>query len=333
MCVIVYKPAGTSMPSTDTLKACVRANPDGCGLMWAGDGSVHVRKGLMTYEDLVGAIEKVPNVERVALVIHARIGTQGPNDASMCHPFPVTHDDGLLVAQSVRCRVALAHNGILSLTNDRTAKVSDTYLFVRDYATHIIRGRADWHEDEHAHALMTRLTAGSRVAVMDGNGHVELLGNWTQRPDGCHYSNTIWSVPRTTYMDDDRWCDGSWHKGRGYTQQTLSGFGNGKNKRRGSAKDAPTAPRKGTRDGVEVLMAMPSDLFVYDSAADVLVPVPGSGFVSDRLGRVYKLERGHVELYPDAEFWDEACMAWVPASGTKSGWVRMYVGGKAKAHR
>lgn len=33
MCIIVCKPEGAAMPSTDTLRRCFEENPDGAGFM------------------------------------------------------------------------------------------------------------------------------------------------------------------------------------------------------------------------------------------------------------------------------------------------------------
>lgn len=42
MCIIVYKPEGATMPSTDTLRRCFEENPDGAGFMWPERGRVQL---------------------------------------------------------------------------------------------------------------------------------------------------------------------------------------------------------------------------------------------------------------------------------------------------
>ena len=44
MCIIAAKPAGTKMPSRDTIRTMWAGNPDGAGVMYAQDGKVRTRR-------------------------------------------------------------------------------------------------------------------------------------------------------------------------------------------------------------------------------------------------------------------------------------------------
>lgn len=50
MCVIVYKPLEAPLPKEPLLRICWKRNPDGAGLMWPENGTLHFIKGLMTWE-------------------------------------------------------------------------------------------------------------------------------------------------------------------------------------------------------------------------------------------------------------------------------------------
>ena len=70
------------------------------------------------------------------------------------HPFPVTDDGDTLIRPNSIAEVGIAHNGIISLTSrwnsyksETPEERSDTYYFVKDYATLIVDG-IKYHEDE-----------------------------------------------------------------------------------------------------------------------------------------------------------------------------------------
>ena len=316
MCVVVVSPAGVAVPSRDTLAKCFRANPDGAGLMYAEDGFVHVRKGLMTPEAVYAALAAVPDSKALPVVIHFRIGTQGGNTPEMCHPFPITKSDEGLRARSARCTVGLAHNGILPLTCQKGATESDTYLFVRDYAALVIRG-ADYHKDADAVKLLERLTAGSRVALLGADGHIELLGHFTERGDGCWYSNLTWA-----YYADESWGFGRW-AGAGFVHVHQPALPGVHVKSAGGRVPKAHGHKSGAvKCTVDLLLRMPDDLFVYDPEDDSLEPVPGSGYVAGRDGRVWLLDGGRAYLMPGCEFWNEDCDPWVPRN-VKKGWCRI----------
>ena len=218
MCIIVAKPAGAALPDMDTLRTCFANNDDGAGYMLARDGRVEVRKGLMSWSACRASLAALGDVTALPMVIHFRIGTQGKLDADNTHPFPVTTDPKLLVARKSVCQVALAHNGIIPLTTSRLTYQadtrephSDTYYFVRDYATEIVTA-TDYHTDPHRVALLRKLSA-SKLALLGADGHLTLVGEY-EEADGCFFSNNgfRWQAlatytphtyePRTMYGTD-----------------------------------------------------------------------------------------------------------------------------------
>lgn len=134
MCVIVYKPAASKMPSLDDLRKCFEANPDGAGLMWPGDdGYVHIRKGLMTWDAFESAVLSRDFAGK-PVVFHFRISTQGGIQPGLTHPFPVCGSYEAMRSLCVKSRMGLAHNGIIGLTSDGSKDHNDTMRFVKDFA-------------------------------------------------------------------------------------------------------------------------------------------------------------------------------------------------------
>jgi predicted glutamine amidotransferase len=190
MCIIVYKPAGVQMPSSGGLRNAFEANPDGAGFMYVRNGAVHVRKGLMTYHDLKDALASAHLRPEEPVVVHMRIATHGAVSPAMCHPFPITSDESMLTAPTVKTRLALAHNGVIAAdvgAYKRFGQNSDTYRFVRDIASLYMR-KVTWYQDKNLVTLTKRL-ADSKLAIMGADGHVELIGDFVTE-DGIYYSNT-----------------------------------------------------------------------------------------------------------------------------------------------
>lgn len=123
MCVIASIPQGSSGISEESFYNCFNSNPDGFGMMWVDNGSIQIFKSL----DLMLSLEKYEEVskeflDKSPIILHFRIGTQGPNDLTNCHPFVCSE------------KVAFCHNGIISQHSvpyqmKHTEKRSDTVLF------------------------------------------------------------------------------------------------------------------------------------------------------------------------------------------------------------
>jgi len=193
MCVIILKPAGEQMPSDDDLRRCFAANPDGAGFMYPRNGKVHVSKGHMNLDDLMRELRELESVKDMPVVIHCRIGTQGPNNRALTHPFPISDSEKALTACRWEGDRALVHNGIIPLTSSWTSyrskvkeQFSDTLYFVRDYAS-LICNTDDWHADRDKLTLLASL-AESKLAILESNGHWETIGHFVEH-EGCLYSN------------------------------------------------------------------------------------------------------------------------------------------------
>lgn len=209
MCVIVFKPQGAKAPTVSQLKACFEHNPHGAGYMLPVNGKVLIRKGFMSYSDfqsdLVATIKR-NGLDPLAtpIVFHFRITTQGGVHKEICHPFPVCRSYKTMRKLNQTCEMGLAHNGIISLCsessyswhwNESTGKHerfskpepnhNDTMTFIKDYASLILGKTALLTPEQNE--LLLRLSK-SKLAIMDGEGNVSLVGKYTKR-DGCYYSN------------------------------------------------------------------------------------------------------------------------------------------------
>lgn len=214
MCVIVYKPQGNKLPSMKDLKACFEANPHGAGLMWAETGSVHIRKGFMTWEAFKTALAQRAKWDDVPLVIHFRITTQGGVKPGLTHPFAVCGSYDGMAALSVSCEMGIAHNGIIATTSDGAKDHNDTMRFIRDFAYPVMKIHRYADSDGVLAKGLGDICSGSRLAIMHGDGQIDLTGHWEKRKDGCSYSN-LNAFPneaskmyaRRRYWDDWGGCD------------------------------------------------------------------------------------------------------------------------------
>ena len=180
MCIIVVRPCDTQTPSKETLKRCWDKNPHGGGVMWQSErGTLKVRKGFMSFEEMYAAIKLIP--KNVNAVLHFRIGTHGSNTAENTHPWPIEGQEA-----------ALVHNGIINwLSNDYST--SDSKRFADFLAR--IEGNVLYNEDL-VPVFESLLGQNNKVVVMDGVNHVilnEMAGEWH---DGCWYSNSGYAKPR-----------------------------------------------------------------------------------------------------------------------------------------
>lgn len=199
MCIIVAKPENICMPSKDVLKNCFSNNRDGAGLMYAYKGAVYISKGFMTFEDLdaeVDALSKKFDIDKISMVLHFRIGTQGRNDEANTHPFPVSDEIEKLTAKKIVCNTGVAHNGIISLTRSYySTDYSDTVLFVRDYLSCLVESPTFYKKPKML-KVIDKL-AGSKLAFLSNDGHITTIGNFINH-EGVMYSNATYSYGRST---------------------------------------------------------------------------------------------------------------------------------------
>lgn len=192
------------MPSKKTLQTCFENNPDGAGYMYAYNKKVYIEKGFMSFskfwKSLSDTRKKVG--DNVPYVLHFRISTQAGKRQDCTHPYPLSDKMAELRKLSTTTDIGIAHNGIISLTSagysyTKTITYNDTMEFITDYLSLIIKSK-DYYKDKDTLTLIERL-CGSKLAILDGDGHCQLVGNGWVLEDGVFYSNTSYLAHKVYY--------------------------------------------------------------------------------------------------------------------------------------
>ena len=83
-----------------------------------------------------------------SVVYHFRISTQAGVNTEMPHPFPLSNQPARLRKLDLRCRIGVAHNGVIQLTSDPdNDRYSDTAIFITDYLTPVSYTHLPLHDD------------------------------------------------------------------------------------------------------------------------------------------------------------------------------------------
>lgn len=216
MCIIAAKPVGIDMPSDDIIANMWYGNSDGAGFMWAEKGLVHIRKGFMTYDDFLRALDdfRLSHDERMtALVMHFRITTHGGTKPANCHPFPIADSVGLLSKLDTKCELGVAHNGIINI--EPRKGISDTMEYIISQLAPLHRAVPEFYRDKNL-VQMVRNATGSRLAFLNGRGEIYTIGDFIE-DKGIKYSNSSfkWSTRR----------DFAWGRSNGDVGYNYSAYG------------------------------------------------------------------------------------------------------------
>ena len=187
MCIICVSKSGICQPDESTIRTMFHRNPHGAGYMFARDGWVTIHKGFMNLDDYLQAIREEHFTANDSVVYHFRISTQAGVSPEMTHPFPLSNRPARLRKLDLRCRVGVAHNGVIPLTSDPSnERYSDTAIFITDHLSHIIRRRADLRDQRVLDSIFQ--IAQSRFAIMDGGGYIATVGKFIDER-GLLFSN------------------------------------------------------------------------------------------------------------------------------------------------
>lgn len=238
MCIIAAKPVGSDWPTIDVIDACCQNNPDGFAIAWNEGGEVKTFRSmdraefLARYHTLSHTLD--PNV--TGAIVHARWATHGSKKLENCHCF-------------LGGGLAFAHNGVLTNVPVRD-DMTDSETFFRDYFLPVYETLGL----EKA-LLISRAIAGtSRLAWIDGNGDIEMLGSWEKcqeqgRKGKVYYSNSGFRSVRNHY---------------GYSE---SSFGRTQEvKRKGKAKAGDVMDVKTFRDEIFGSISKQGPLVIKRSA-------------------------------------------------------------------
>lgn len=203
MCIIVYKADNEQFPKKKVLKTCFTNNPDGAGFMYAYNHKVHIEKGFMSFSAFWKKLTEVRKKvgDNLPYVLHFRISTQAGKRQDCTHPFPLSKNMEDLRKLSSECDIGVAHNGIITLTSYgytsyvKQITYNDTMEFITDYLSLIIKDK-NYYEDLDTIQLIRKLCE-SRLAILDGDGHIQFIGSGWIIENGIVYSNdsykeTVW---------------------------------------------------------------------------------------------------------------------------------------------
>lgn len=207
MCLIIANPTAESIPTEIILNAYSN-NSDGFGIMWAKNGFLRVRKGMMNVSQIVNVFNMF-HESKQPYVAHFRYATHGTMNAQNCHPFPISTRKG---------GIAMMHNGTLSGKEWVRATKSDTALLAERVSNHIEDGIYDASElfEEEIPVLASRFKeaiGNDKLVFMNGAGDINIYnennGFWI---DGIWVSN-LYSLYQTK-TNILSWCRGNTKRDR-----------------------------------------------------------------------------------------------------------------------
>lgn len=191
MCIVIIKEAGKDLPSKETLEKCFDSNSDGAGIMFNRNNRVHIHKGFMKFDEFWKHHEAQGLNKDQAIIYHFRIATAGGVNQGNCHPFPISANPVELKTLSVNCKLGMAHNGILSVAEEKG--LSDTMVFIRDTLS---KCKSDLMQKRRSVInLIEMATSGSKLVFLYPNGSFIKTGRgWVE--DDLLYSNTTYKAPK-----------------------------------------------------------------------------------------------------------------------------------------
>lgn len=205
MCIIVVKNKNINkLPQEKYLKNCFENNSEGAGFMYTYKGKVVIDKGYMNYKDFLKHYNKLcrkfNDFKNKSLIMHFRIGTAGTNSKENTHPYPVTDSISLLHKTYIKTDLGVTHNGIIHDYNptkqEKKLDINDTQSFIIKYIYPLYSHYKDFYKNEYILKGMEDIT-GSRLAFLDKNDIISLVGEFDEDEDGILYSNDGY---KTNYM-------------------------------------------------------------------------------------------------------------------------------------
>ena len=196
MCIIAAKAKGVAMPDDQTIENMWYGNSDGAGFMYAENGKVYIRKGFMEYGQFRKALDELAathDMTQLPLVMHFRITTHGGTKPANCHPFPITDSVGVLSKLETKCRVGVAHNGVIDITPRKG--ISDTMEYIASQLAPLSRAVPEFYKNKHLIEMIYNAT-GSRLAFLTRDGSIYTVGDFIE-DGGMLYSNTSYRYSRS----------------------------------------------------------------------------------------------------------------------------------------
>lgn len=197
MCIIITKNKNINLPDKETLQNCYNRNSNGCGFAFTKNNKVYIQKGYFDFETFYNDLIKNVSKENHA-IIHFRITTHGGSTAPLTHPFCISKHFNFITTQKAITKMAVAHNGILSITSNAKKPHSDTTLFIKKYLSEIIKTPQDLKNKNKIAIINNLIGFNNKLAFITSDNIITLGKGWIYE-NGLYYSNSSYEPPITTY--------------------------------------------------------------------------------------------------------------------------------------
>lgn len=188
MCVIVAKEKGIEMPDKNILKTCFNHNPDGAGIMWNQENTVHIRKGFMewkSFDNFLDYLSEQVDLKNCGVCLHFRIKTHGKTSPQNCHGFCISNRVKDLKLLEITTDIGVMHNGIIPIKPIHNLSDTQTYILKRLY--NIKKHSPNFLKEKY---IMDQIEKeiSSRMAFLTSDGSIHTIGEFI-KSDDVLYSN------------------------------------------------------------------------------------------------------------------------------------------------
>ncbi len=193
MCIICVKNKNSAMPSSDIITQMWESNPDGAGMCWSDGNKVHIEKGFMSLDKLLGRLNNLHDMlTESPVILHFRIATHGRISPQNTHPFPISDNIKELTKRRYTTDLAIAHNGVIDIVPRKG--ISDTMEYIMTRLYPIKKKNPLFYQNELYLDNIER-EIRSKMAIMNGYGNIKLIGKFTV-DNGIYYSNSSYKAQK-----------------------------------------------------------------------------------------------------------------------------------------
>ena len=193
MCLLHTHPADTAFDEAD-IADFYKHNPDGVGVMWAGDGVMYVQKALPKTGAEAWQFYQT-YIQGKECFVHWRMKTHGLIDLINCHPYEIFGDGSAMP-------MYIMHNGILATGNAADKSKSDTWHYVEDFLKPLLKDHPDMFNNPVITLFIEEhIGHGNRFIILNHLGEASIV-NERDFVDykGAKLSNTYaWSSEKGGY--------------------------------------------------------------------------------------------------------------------------------------
>lgn len=180
MCLIIDKPKDRKF-DVSIIHHGLFDNPDGFGVMYAENNTVHVIKSIVS-KQLLPLLDTLQDKD---CIVHLRYKTHGLVSHDNCHPYQVTDD------------IYMMHNGVIQTANIDDA-MSDSFNFARYVLSPILSANPCLFGTVQFEKMVRGMIGDSnKIILLRADGIKQTIGNGVIH-DGIWYSNNS-ALPVAVY--------------------------------------------------------------------------------------------------------------------------------------